>query len=369
MVLKPRLDKLKAIIEDKKLDAAVITRPDNIQYYLGVRTIVDSILILYVTRDGYAELYTPALEYYRMKASVPNNVEVTAFTTKLELEDAQVVRKKPGDILKDIYKKHKKIGYDPEGSPLTTTLQKIFKKKAEDLTRDISRQRMIKEPGEINSIALAVEATIRGIKTAIASLYEDITEKTLAGVFEQRVRIEGSEEQAFPPLTLFKPGNSYPHNLPGDNRLGRRNLVLIDVGIKINGYSSDLTRTIPWGRVSRDEKRIIEAVNEAVEEAIDTGGPGVKAEELDMAARRILRKYGYDKYFIHGLGHGLGINVHEPPAIAPGSSIVLEPGMVFTIEPGVYIPGKLGVRIEEDVVVTEKGLKVLSRRLSRILYP
>ena len=139
-----------------------------------------------------------------------------------------------------------------------------------------------------------------------------------------------------------------------------------DVGIKINGYCSDLTRTIPWGRISREERIVIEAINEAIENVLDKAQPGMKASEIDGIARDTLNKHGLSKYFIHGLGHGLGINVHEPPYITLGNNDVVKPGMVFTIEPGVYKPGKYGVRIEEDVLMTNKGLRVLSHRLSRI---
>jgi len=119
----------------------------------------------------------------------------------------------------------------------------------------------------------------------------------------------------------------------------------------------------------REERKVLEAVNEAIENAIDKFQPGMKASELDAIARETLAKHGYDKYFIHGLGHGIGIDVHEKPYLNPVSDTRLEPGMVFTIEPGVYFSGRFGVRIEEDVVVTKKGLRILSRSLPRILYP
>ncbi len=369
MGLKPRLDKLYMIIEEKGLDAAVITRPDNIQYYLGIRTIADSIHILHAPRKGNPVVYVPVLEYHRFRDTIGKYVDVKAFSKVMRLIDGEVVEKKISEILAGIADQHKRIGSDPYGSPIALIVKETLGDKMINIGPDVDRQRSIKDPGEIESIARAIDTTIKGIRTVIDHLYPEVTEKTLAGVFEYRVRIGGSEEQAFPPLVLFKPGNSYPHNLPSDNKLGRRNLVLIDVGIKINGYCSDLTRTVPWGRISRVERRIIEAVNEAIENVIDKAEPGMEAQEIDRIARETLAKYGYDKYFIHGLGHGIGINVHEPPRLSIGCKERIEPGMVFTIEPGVYIPGKLGVRIEEDALMTEKGIKLLSSKLPRIIYP
>jgi len=369
MGLKYRLDKLMKIMDEKELDAILITRPDNIQYYLGIKTIADSVLILHVSTKENPTVYVPVLEYYRFRDTIGKYVDVKAFSKTMKLIDGVVIEKKVEEIVSEVASKYNKIGTDLRGSPIAITIKEALKEKAIDIMKYIVEQRSIKEDDEIKSIQKAIDATIKGIKMAIDSMHKDITEASLAGIFEYRVRIEGNEEQAFPPLVLFKPGNSYPHNLPSTKKLGRRNLVLIDVGIKINGYCSDLTRTIPWGNIKREEYKVIEAVNEAIENVIDKAEPYMTGDEIDRIARKTLAKYGYDKYFIHGLGHGLGINVHEPPYLTIKYEKKIVPGMVFTIEPGVYIPGKFGVRIEENALMTEKGIKILSSKLPRILYP
>ncbi len=369
MGLKYRLNKLMEIMDKKGLDTILITRPDNIQYYLGIKTIADSILILHVSKKENPIVYVPVLEYYRFRDIIGKYVDVKAFSKTMKLVDGVVIEKKVDEILSEKASKYNKIGTDLRGSPIAITVKEALKEKAIDITEDIIEQRSIKEDDEIKSIQKAVDATVKGIKTAIDSLHKDITEASLAGIFEYRVRIEGSEEQAFPPLVLFKPGNSYPHNLPSTKKLGNKNLVLIDVGVKINGYCSDLTRTIPWGNIKREEYKVIEAVNEAIENVVDKSEPYMTGGEIDRIARETLARYGYDKYFIHGLGHGLGINVHEPPYLTIKYEKKIVPGMVFTIEPGVYIPGKFGVRIEEDALMTKKGIKILSSKLPRILYP
>lgn len=368
MVLKYRLNKLKEIMDKKKIDSILITRPDNIQYYLGIKTIADSIIILHFPAKEYPEVYVPVLEYYRFRDAIGKYIDVKAFSKTMKLADG-VVEKKIEEIISEIGSKYNRVGTDLNGSPIALTIKDALREKVLDVTREIVKQRSVKEDDEIKSIQEAIDTTIKGIKMVIDSLYDDATETSLAGIFEYRVRIEGSEEQAFPPLILFKPSNSYPHNLPSRRRLGKRNLVLIDVGIKINGYCSDLTRTIPWGAIGKKERKVLEAVNEAIENVVDKAEPYMTGSEIDRIARETLAKYGFEKYFIHGLGHGIGINVHEPPYLTIKYEEKIVPGMVFTIEPGVYIPGKFGVRIEENVLMTEKGIKILSSKLSRILYP
>ncbi len=369
--MRPRLNKLLNILEQENLDAAIVTGIYNIQYYTGVKIVTeDTLMALYVNKEGETKLYVPLLEYYRVLKEVGNNIEVYSFS-KTILKDVKYAGKGLKDTIIDLIKSHKKIGLDYKFTPTTiiTSIANINKDRVVDISSHISKHRMIKEVDEVKSIKKAIEVTIKGIVTAIDNLYTGVEESFLAGIFENRVRVEGVEEYAFPPLILFKPNNSYPHNLPSKTRLKTRDLVLIDVGVKVNGYCSDLTRTIPWGRLSYDERKAIEAVNEAIEEVIDYGEPGIKAKELALKAINVLKKYGLDKYFIHGLGHGIGLKVHEEPYINTRSETILEPGMVFTVEPGVYIPGKYGVRIEEDIIVTNRGLKVLSKRLKRILTP
>ena len=225
---------------------------------------------------------------------------------------------------------------------------------------------MIKEDWEIEAIEKAIEITGNAIYNIVDNLSENLTETEISGVFEYSVRKEGVRRYAFEPLILVKPGNSYPHNLPSNNKLGKNNLLLIDVGVKYKERCSDITRMVVWGSISEEEKKVLEIVNEAIDRAIEKIQPGVKAGEVDEAARSYIEENGYGEKFIHGLGHGIGVVVHEQPYIRRGVETVLEPGMVFTIEPGIYIAGKYGVRIEEDVLVTKSGVKILSKNIERV---
>ncbi|WFO76255.1 aminopeptidase P family protein [Desulfurococcaceae archaeon MEX13E-LK6-19] len=367
--MKHNLHKLTRILEEKNLEAIVLVEPSNIQYYTGLKMIADPVMVFYINRDGEKKLYTPVLEYYRARNNLPPEIEVYALSKKLVIEDMKQEKASPDEIVVKFVSQHKKIGIDAKTLPQLRKIVDYQSKNIVDISDDVWKHRMQKEDWELEIIKRAIDITIKGIKTAVDHLHEGITDAELAGVFEHRVRLEGVEEYAFQPLVLFKPDNSYPHNLPTGKRIGKRDLVLIDVGVKINGYCSDLTRTIPWKRPTAEERKALEAVEEAISEVVDKAEPGMKGSEIDSIARRVLEKHGLAKYFIHGLGHGLGIDVHERPYLTQGYDKPIEENMVFTIEPGVYIAGKYGVRIEEDAVMTSKGIKVLSRKLERILWP
>lgn len=368
--LRSQIHKLYEIAEANKVEELLIAAPDNIEYFLGVRTIADSILLLHYKRGENPRLYVPLLEYYRFRDSLSkSDVEVIAVSKTLKPHDAKVVETDWKNLVGKLVTSDK-VGFDKSHlSPLNSLISNVYKDKIVDLSKEINRYRMIKENWEIRAIMKAIEITGKGIYEIANNLNEKITETEAAGFFEYRVRREGVNEYAFPPLTLFKPGNSYPHNLPSNIRLGRRNLVLADVGVKYNGRCSDITRMIVWGKISEEEKRVIEAVNEAINNVLDNIQPGTEAGQLAEIAVRTLEKHGLSEKFIHGLGHGFGILVHEPPYIRVGDKTKLEPGMVFTVEPGVYFAGKYGVRIEEDVLVTKKGVKVLSKRIRRVIIP
>ena len=362
------IHKLSSISEEAGVDRVLLTAPSNIEYFLGIRTIADSpLLLVYDHRNSKITVYTGLLEYYRFRDNLEDKgVEVIGVSRKLKPRDAVVVGKKFSEII-DEYIGNGRIGYDKGmESPLTTTIAEKLGDSAVDLTDTIWKYRMKKEEWEIRAIMKAIEITGKGIREAVNNLNNKITEAELAGFFEHRVRREGVDEYAFPPLVLFKPSNSYPHNLPGNTVLGRRNLVLMDVGVKVAGRCSDITRMAYWGRPVREEKEAITVLEEAIDNVIDNAEPGMTAEEIYLLAYKVIEKHGYGERFIHGLGHGFGVLVHEQPIITSGQDIRVEPGTVFTVEPGIYIPGKFGVRIEEDVLMTEKGLRVLSKKLDRV---
>jgi len=235
------------------------------------------------------------------------------------------------------------------------------------IAKRIARMRMIKEPWELERIKVAVSIAEEALHAAIESLDYGVSEQEVAGVIEYTFRALGADDHSFPPIVAFGENTVYPHAVPSKRRRLRPGMpILIDLGAVYEGYCSDMTRTLVLDEGPEGFVEAAEAVLEAVNEAIDLAGPGVKAGELDARAREVLRRHGLGYYFNHSLGHGVGIEVHEEPRVSFRSDTVLEPGTVITIEPGVYVPGKYGIRIEEMIVITKRGAEQLTRYPARL---
>lgn len=242
----------------------------------------------------------------------------------------------------------------------------------------IEAQRTIKDPGEVESIREAVRIAERGFRMFVATLREADTEKDMVDALEGYVRRAGGRGTSFPPIVAVGERGALPHAPPTARQLGEGSKLLVDWGADML-YKSDITRTLksPFGtspsrrnkqeRVGYDFDEIYAVVLAAQNAALAAIRPGVKAKDVDAAARKTIAGAALRKsseklgdYFTHGLGHGLGLEVHEAPRVRANSDDILEAGMVITIEPGVYIPGWGGIRIEDDVLVTHDGCKLLT---------
>ncbi|MEM1675111.1 MAG: Xaa-Pro peptidase family protein [Desulfurococcaceae archaeon] len=362
------LNKLIEIIRVNELSGLILVSHENIEYFLDLEVVGESPVIVYVSDNGLIEIYVPVLDYYRYGSLVENrNIEVYAVSKTLKPSDMKIVELDWRDIIEKKIVENRKIGVDKShSSPLSGVLSAISSEKIVDISKDIDNYRMLKEEWEIEAISEAIDIVGDAIHRIIDNLHDRITEVEIAGLFEYYSRKRGVKRFAFEPLVLFKPGNSYPHNLPSNTELGINNLILLDLGVKYRNRCCDLTRMVIWGSVSSEEKNVLEIVSTAVDKAIDIIQPGVKASEVDGIARKYIEEKGFGNRFIHGLGHGIGVVVHEKPFIRVNSDIELKPGMVFTIEPGIYFNNKYGVRIEENVLVTKTGVKVLSSGIDRV---
>ena len=179
-------------------------------------------------------------------------------------------------------------------------------------------------------------------------------------------RKAGAERMSFETIVASGERSALPHGIASATKLPAEGFVVLDYGVVLDGYCSDMTRTIHLGKASGEARMLYHAVLEAQLAAISVVRAGVTAGEVDRAARHELKRAKLDRYFTHSTGHGVGLEVHEVPRLAAGNDAVLQPGMVITIEPGVYIPGKCGVRIEDMVLVTERGYEVLTPVSQRV---
>lgn len=224
-----------------------------------------------------------------------------------------------------------------------------------------------KEPGELGAIREAVALSERALGRLLSELRAGQSEQEIAARLGDLLKAEGSEGDAFAPLVQSGPNSALPHGGPSARSLGAGEPLLIDFGGRKGGYPADITRTVFLGDPQPELARIFEVVSEANRAAVAAVGPGVAMQEIDRAARRVITAAGYGESFIHRTGHGLGLEVHESvPQLAEGVTTPLEPGMVLTIEPGIYLPGVGGVRLEDDVVVSETGAEVLTRLPHRL---
>jgi len=220
--------------------------------------------------------------------------------------------------------------------------------------------RMIKDAGELDRMAAAAALGNRLFPAILPHIQPGVPESEIAASLEFFARSMGAEGMSFETIVASGPRSALPHGRATARKTPRNGFVTLDFGVILKGYCSDMTRTVCIGKPGRPERSAYDAVLEAQQAAVAAVRPGVTCGEVDEAARSVLRKAGLDEYFTHSTGHGVGLEIHEPPRIARDQKQELKPGMVVTVEPGVYMPGRFGIRIEDMVVVTEKGAKVLT---------
>lgn len=220
--------------------------------------------------------------------------------------------------------------------------------------------RVCKDADEVGRIRRAVAVVEGALRAVLAQIRVGMTEREVAGLLMVEVLRGGGEGVPFEPIVVAGPNAASPHAVPTDRPLRPGETVIIDCGAVVGGYVSDITRTVALGGLPEEMVRVYEVVRQANEAGRAAVRPGRAAQEVDRAARAVVARAGYGDRFLHRTGHGLGLEVHEPPYIVEGNREPLRPGMVFTVEPGIYLPGRGGVRIEDDVLVTPEGAETLT---------
>ena len=332
-----------------KIDALLVSAPPNIRYLSGF---TGSHGLLLVTPESQTLFTDPR---YTIQASQECSSKVKTVTKgPLELAAVEMIRRAR---FKRIAFESTRMVYDAferlkQALPLGASLKPIGPV--------IEKLRMIKSPEEIARIRRSVLTNSEAFESTVRSIRPGVSEMAIAAELEFKMRRLGAEKAAFETIVAAGARTALPHAQPSQQKAAVNELLLIDMGSCQNGYMSDMTRMLFLGRPSQKIRGMYRAVLNAQLAAIDTVRAGVTAGQVDRKARQVLESEGLAKQFVHSTGHGLGLEIHEPPRLGKKDPTRLEAGMVITIEPGAYIRDFGGIRIEDTVLVTKNGCEVLT---------
>jgi Xaa-Pro dipeptidase len=351
-----RQDKLRQITG---VDAVILAPGANLFYFTGLEFhLSERPTLVIVTPDGGLSLIIPQLEMPKLHQRP--DLEARAFSWTDTDGSAGAFRQ----AVEELGLRGKTLGVD--GLTVRVTEWLAFQAvdsslKVSAIERQIIHILAHKSPEEVEAMRQAVRLSEAALERLLGWVQPGMTERQIATRLGEELNVLGSHGNAFEPLIQTGPNSALPHGMITERALQADEFLLIDYGGRYEGYPADITRTFCLGTPSAEMQRIYDTVRAANEAGIKAAGPGVPMGAVDQAAREVIRAAGYGEYFIHRTGHGLGLNGHELiPQIAEGVTDLLEPGMAFTVEPGIYVPGLGGVRIEDNVVITESGVDVLT---------
>ena len=249
--------------------------------------------------------------------------------------------------------------------------QKLFPEveilRSNQFDNGLLKMRSVKSAEEIQRMKEAQEITDSVFEKICGFIAPGVTEKEIAARMEYEMKLLGADGFAFDTIVVSGKNSSMPHGTPSSKKVEAGDFITMDFGAMLDGYMSDMTRTVAVGKAGEEERRVYETVLEAQQEAFNMIRPGAVCMDVDKAARTFIADAGYGGYFGHGLGHSLGVEIHESPAFNMSDLTELEPGMVLSVEPGIYLPGKFGVRIEDVIAVTENGFENLTKSPKELL--
>jgi Xaa-Pro aminopeptidase len=335
-------------LAELKVDALLVSWLPNVRYLSGF---TGSNGIVLATPDSMTLFTDPR---YTIQAQEESRVKVGIAKGPLINAAIQAIRRKR---LKRIGFEKAHLSYETwqtlkEALPLGASLK--------PLASVVEQRRMVKSPEEIELICRAVRTNSAAFASAVRTIKPGMTESELAAELEYQMRRRGAEKPSFDTIVAAGPRTALPHAQPTSQPFRDHELLLIDMGATQDGYTSDMTRMVFLGDPDAKTRKMYSAVLEAQLSAIAAVREGVTAQQVDRAARQVLRSKGLDKQFVHSTGHGLGLEIHEAPRLGKKDKTRLAAGMVITIEPGVYVKGFGGVRIEDTVLVTKNGCEVLT---------
>ena len=356
-MLEARLTKLRAALARKKLDGLLVTDISNVFYLTGF---TGSTAAAVITADESHILVDPR---YTIQAQHEcTSSRVTEYTGKSTIVAA-------GELINDLHLS--RLGYEEQQITLSTYRRlrsTVSKTTTMHITRGIvEKLRRIKDAHEIEIIRKACDIVDRTFESVAKEIRIGMSEKQVALLIDYTMRNLGADRDGFDTIAAFGPNSACPHASPTDDTIQPGGFLKMDFGARYRRYNSDITRTVCIGKPTDKHREVYETVLEAQLAAIEAVRPGRAGKDIDSVARDYIASKGYGDCFGHGLGHALGILVHDGPALSQTSDVVLEAGMVVTVEPGIYIEGWGGVRIEDDVLVTDSGCDILTHATKEML--
>jgi Xaa-Pro aminopeptidase len=351
-----RRTRLASRLVELQADAFLLTRLPNVRYLTGFTGSNGQVLL---TPDD-AVFFTDGRYTEQARHEVPDLERVTYLDGFLEPVVQAAGRLGVG-----------RLGFESDGVTFRSYQDLLASAKGMELVPvggEVERQRWVKDPDELAALDRAQGATDDAFDAIVGRLRDGVTERELAFELEAEMRRAGAERPAFDTIVAFGPDAAEPHHEPTDRGLARGDVVKMDFGALVDGYHADMTRTVAFGEPPGELREVHELVRTAQQAGIDAVRAGATGAEVDAAARSVIEDAGHGERFTHGLGHGVGLEIHEGPRLRRGSDDPLPAGAVVTVEPGVYLPGVGGVRIEDMVEVRNDGCRVLPRS-GKDLFP
>ena len=341
------LDKLRAKVAEADADALLVTRPANVRYLSGFTSPADGRIL--VTEEG-----TTLLTDGRYTAQVEEESRIETDISPASTMWLERVSELAAPYRLAIEADHTTVAQFQE-------LEEKLEHAPVPTTGLVTEFRLIKSPEELDTIRAAAKIADDAFSHILNVIKTGMTEVEVALELERFMRRAGAEGIAFPITVASGQRSSMPHGTASQKEIGTGELVTLDFGATVNGYHSDMTRTVAVGEVSERDEKLYDAVRSAQQAALEALAPGKDGKEVDAVARDLLTERGYGEYFSHSLGHGVGLEVHEAPSLTFRKSVTLEAGMTATVEPGAYIPGDAGVRVEDLAFITEDGFEQVSQ--------
>lgn len=346
--MQAKIKKVYELMDKEGLDALLIDSPENRYYLTGFTGTAGRVLL-----TGKGAYFITDFRYVEQAKKQTEGYEIVELSSNFE-KGLNELLKKDGV---------KRLGFESKAISHEQFLKynEVLEVELQKTTDLIEGLRVIKGPEEIEKIKKAVEITDAAFAHILGIIKPGVTEREIALELEFFQKRMGGEKNAFDFIVASGQRSSLPHGVASDKVIEKGDFVTLDFGVFYQGYCSDLTRTVVVGEPDEKQKEIYGLVLKAQLAVIERVKAGMSCKEVDEIARGIIGEAGYRENFGHGLGHGIGLEIHEAPRVSFTSETILQPGMVVTNEPGIYIPGWGGIRIEDDLLITEEGCEVLNK--------